>query len=237
MANKAEQALTRISHKRMNDPNVLIVVDKYVCGKTLKNVVGEWGYNIIGICTSSQEVLVRISKDKPDLILTDIKLESCDGIDLRQHLILQSDNLNLCIYFTAYASDSIVQRATMIASAMGCNINKHSAENRSADFESCFCRNFGIDAANNMVNQFAVQSIKVLLVDDQQIVLWGLEKLINSKQPRMEVIGTASNISDAKRLVIEKRPDILILNTFLNDIDCVNYIPDFSSNGNTRVVI
>uniref|UniRef100_UPI0025DE4204 helix-turn-helix transcriptional regulator n=1 Tax=Nitrosomonas sp. TaxID=42353 RepID=UPI0025DE4204 len=39
------------------------------------------------------------------------------------------------------------------------------------------------------------------------------------------------------RLVIEKRPDILILNTFLNDIDCVNYIPDFSSNGNTRVVI
>lgn len=237
MANKAEQALARISHKHMNDPNVLIVVDKYVSGKTLKNVVEEWGYNIIGICTSSQEVLVRISKDKPDLILTDIKLESCDGIDLQQHLILQSDNLNLCIYFTAYASDSIVQRATMIASAMGCNINKYSAENRSADFESCFCRHFGIDAANGVVNQFAVQSIKVLLVDDQQIVLWGLEKLINSKQPRMEVIGTASNISDAKRLVIEKRPDILILNTFLNDIDCVNYIPDFSSNGNTRVVI
>lgn len=237
MANKAERALARVSHKRMDDTNVLIVVDKYVSGKTLRNIVEEWEYNIIGICTSSQEALVRINKDKPDLILTDIELESCDGIDLSQPFFLQSGNFNLCIYFTAYASDLLVQRTTMTATAMGCNINKYSTENRSADFESCFCRHFGIDDANSIVNQFAVQSIKVLLVDDQQIVLWGLEKLINSKQPRMEVIGTATNISDAKRLVIEKRPDILILNTYLNDIDCVNYIPDFSNNGNTRVVV
>lgn len=237
MANKAEQALVRISHKHKNVINVLVIVDKYVSGKTLKNIAEEWEYNIIGICTSSQEALVRINKDKPDLILTDMELKNCDGIDLVQNLNLQSDNVNLCIYFTAYASDSLVQHISMIATAMGCSINKYDTEKRSADFESCFCQHFGINDTNSTVNQFAVQSIKVLLVDDQQIVLWGLEKLINSKQPRMVVIGTASNISDAKRLVIEKRPDILILNTYLNDIDCVNYIPDFSNNGNTRVVI
>lgn len=237
MANKAEQALVRISHKHKDDINVLVIVDKYVSGKTLKNIAEEWEYNIIGICTSSQEALVRINKDKPDLILTDMELKSCDGIDLAQNLNLQSDNVNLCIYFTAYASDSIVQHIKTIATAMGCSITKYGAEKRSSDFESCFCQHFEINDANSMANQFAVQPIKVLLVDDQQIVLWGLEKLINSKQPRMAVIGTASNISDAKRLAIEKGPDILILNTYLNDIDCVNYIPDFSSNGNTRVVI
>ena len=237
MANKAEQALVRISHKHNDDINVLVIVDKYVSGETLKNIAEEWEYNIIGICTSSPEALVRINKDKPHLIITDMELKSCDGIDLTQHLNLQSDNVNLCIYFTAYTSDSIVQHITMIATARGCSINKYGTEKRSADFESCLCRYFGIDDTNSKVNQFVVQPIKVLLVDDQQIVLWGLEKLINSKQPRMAVIGTASNISDAKQLTIEKRPDILILNTYLNDIDCVNYISDFSSNGITRVVI
>lgn len=53
----------------------------------------------------------------------------------------------------------------------------------------------------------------------------------------MEVVGTATNISDAKRLILEKKPDIVILNIYLDDIDCVNYIPDFASDGNTRVVI
>lgn len=64
-----------------------------------------------------------------------------------------------------------------------------------------------------------------------------MEKLINSEKPRMEVVGTATNISDAKRLILEKKPDIVILNIYLDDIDCVNYIPDFASDGNTRVVI
>jgi DNA-binding NarL/FixJ family response regulator len=236
MANRTDQVLARISHKRMGDAKVLIVVDKYVSGEILKNILAEWEYDVTGVCTSSQEALVRVKKDKPDLILTDMTLGDCDGIYLAQRLNLQSDDTNICIYFTAYASDLIVQRTMTIATAMGCNINKYSNGKNHANFESCFCQYYGIDKTKNLVKQFSVQPIKVLLVDDQQIVLWGLEKLIES-EPRMEVIGTATNISDAKQLVMEKQPDILILNIYLDDIDCVNYISDFSSNGNTRVVI
>ncbi|PSJ17357.1 response regulator transcription factor [Nitrosomonas supralitoralis] len=236
MANKAEHVIARIAHKRPDVTRVLVVVDKYVSGQTLKNLLQEWEYNITGICTSSQEALERINEDKPHLILTDIELNDCDGIYFTQHLNLQSDNSNLCIYFTAYASDSIVQRTTMLASAIGCDINKYNTEKQYADFESCFCQRLGIDITNN-VNLPAEQPIKVLLVDDQQIVLWGLEKLINSKHPRMEVIGTATNISDAKQLVVDKMPDIIILNIYLDEVECVKHIPFFSSEGNARVMI
>ena len=236
MANRTEQVLARISHKRMDDAKVLIVVDKYVSGKTLKNIFEEWGYDVTGVCTSSQEALVRVKKDKPDLILTDMTLDDCDGIYLAQQLNLQTDNTNICIYFTAYASDLVVQRTMTIATAMGCNINKYSSDKNYTDFETCFCQYYGIDKTQNLLKQLSVQPIRVLLVDDQQIVLWGLEKLIDSEL-RMEVVGTATNIPDAKRLVMEKQPDIIILNIYLDDIDCVSHIPDFSNNGNTRVVI
>ncbi|MBS0422867.1 MAG: response regulator [Proteobacteria bacterium] len=237
MTSKTEHVLARVSRREIDDTRVLIVVDKYVSGETLRNILDDWQYNIIGVCTSSQEAIVRVKKDKPDLILTDMELNDCDGIYLAQQLNLQTDNSNLCIYFTAYASDSIVQRTMTIATAMGCNINKDTTKKQYADFESCFCQYHGIDKFENQIKQLSVQPIRILLVDDQQIVLWGLEKLINGVKPRMEVVGVASSISDAKRLVLEKNPDILILNIYLDGADCVNYIPDFVGNGNTRVVI
>lgn len=236
MADRTEQVLVSMSHKRMDNAKVLIVVDKYVSGKTLKNILEEWRYDLIGVCISSQEALVRVRKDKPDLILTDMALDHCAGIYLAQQLNSQTDNTNICIYFTAYASNLIVQRTMTIATAMGCSINKYSNDKNYTDFESCFSQYYGIDKTQGLIKQLPVQPIRVLLVDDQQIVLWGLEKLIDSEL-RMEVVGTATNIPDAKRLVMEKQPDIIILNIYLDDIDCVSHIPDFSSNGSTRVVI
>ena len=125
----------------------------------------------------------------------------------------------------------------MNATALGCSINKCNTRKLYRNFESSFSQYHGIDQTMNLIQQPHVQPIRVLLVDDQQIVLWGLEKLIDNERPRMEVVGIATNISDAKRIVIEKQPDILLLNIYLDDIDCVNFIPDFTDNGNTRVVI
>lgn len=237
MTNKTERILARISHKRVGDTKVLIVVDKYISGKALKNMLEEWEYNITGVCTSGQEALVRVGKDKPDLVLTDMELSDCSGIHLVQQLNLKTDNSNLCIYLTAYATDLIVQRTMNIATTLGYSINRCNTERFHKNFESGFCQYYGIDQTMNCIQQSHVQPIRVLLVDDQQIVLWGLEKLIDSEKPRMEVVGIATNISDAKRIVIETQPDILVLNIYLDDIDCVNFIPDFTNNGSTRVVI
>lgn len=237
MANKAERVLARISHKRIGDTRVLIVVDKYISGKTLKNMLEEWEYSITGVCTSGQEALIRMKEDKPDLILTDIELSDCNGIHLAQQLNLQTDNSNLSIYFTAYATDLIVQRAINIATTLGHNINKCGTEKLHRNFESSFCQYYGIDQTTNLSKESTTQPIRVLLVDDQQIVLWGLEKLINSEKPRMEVVGIAMNISDARCIAAEKQPDIIILNISLDNTDCVNFIPDFANSGNTRIVV
>ncbi|MBX9895719.1 MAG: response regulator [Nitrosomonas sp.] len=237
MANKTERVVTRISHNsRFGETKILIVVEKYISGKTLKDMLEEWAYDITGICTSSQEALVRVKKDKPDLILTDMELNDCDGIHLAQQLNLQTDRSNLCIYFTAYASDLVIQRTMTIATALGHNISKAKGKDYS-DFESCFCQYHGIDKTKNMIAQFSMQQIRVLIVDDQQIVLWGLEKLINAEKPKMEVIGVATSIVDAKKIAIEKQPDVIVLNIFLNNIDCVSHIPEFANNGKTRVVV
>jgi DNA-binding NarL/FixJ family response regulator len=241
MTNKTEprHTLTRISHKRIGDIRVLIVVDKYISGKTLKNMLEEWGYSITGICISGQEALVRMKEDKPNLILTDIELSDCNGIHLaqQQQLNLQTDNFNLSIYFTAYTTDLIVQRTINIATALGYSISKCSTKKLHRNFESSICQYYGINQTTNFSKESTIQPIRILLVDNQQIVLWGLEKLINSEKPRMEIIGIAVNISDAKRIATEEKPDIIILNIYLDDSDCVNSIPDLINNRDTRVVI
>ena len=50
-------------------------------------------------------------------------------------------------------------------------------------------------------------SIRVLLVDDHPTVLWGLEKLIDSAKPAMEVVGTATNRADALAAAAQHQPD------------------------------
>ena len=47
--------------------------------------------------------------------------------------------------------------------------------------------------------------IKIMLIDDHRSVLWGLEKLIDSEKPRMEVVGTATNATDAMALLQTSR--------------------------------
>jgi DNA-binding NarL/FixJ family response regulator len=77
--------------------------------------------------------------------------------------------------------------------------------------------------------------IRILLVDDHQIVLLGLQKLIDDNKPNMEIVGSATNIADAKRLVAEKQPDILLLNIYLGDTECINFIPEFVENKRKRL--
>ena len=53
--------------------------------------------------------------------------------------------------------------------------------------------------------------IRVLLIDDHRTVLWGLEKLIDSARPRMQVVGTASNSDDGLTAAAAQRPDVVLL--------------------------
>jgi two-component system nitrate/nitrite response regulator NarL len=67
--------------------------------------------------------------------------------------------------------------------------------------------------------------IRIMLIDDHRSVLWGLEKLIGSAQPAMEVVGTATNSAEALSLIGSISPDVILIDLELDNENGVNIIP------------
>lgn len=70
------------------------------------------------------------------------------------------------------------------------------------------------------------EPIRVLLVDDHQTILWGLQQLIASRQPEMTVAGAATNAEDALQLARTLQPDVVLLDMDLGAADGVQLIPE-----------
>jgi DNA-binding NarL/FixJ family response regulator len=238
MTKKIELALKKNSHNKIEVPQILILIRNHIPGGDLKSILNGWEYEVTGIYNSKEIASLRMTIDKPDLILTDMTLDESDNICSDHRLNLPLENSNLCIYFTSYTTESIVRRAETLVSALDCRTNRGGSEKSRYYIDSDLNQDDdGIAEETRPAKRFPLNPIRVLLVDDQPIVLWGLENLINSQKPRMEIVGVAANIYAAKKLIMEKRPDILILNIFLDDDNCVSYISEFTNNGDTRIII
>jgi DNA-binding NarL/FixJ family response regulator len=57
--------------------------------------------------------------------------------------------------------------------------------------------------------------VRLLLVDDHQVVLDGLRSMLASQRDRIEVVGATTNPADALRLVEEESPDVVLLDVRL----------------------
>ncbi len=79
--------------------------------------------------------------------------------------------------------------------------------------------------------------IRVMLVDDHRSVLWGLEKLIDGDQPRMEVVGKATTCAAAIELASRTSPDVVVLDLDLGGENACEIIPVLVNGGGTRVLI
>jgi DNA-binding NarL/FixJ family response regulator len=55
------------------------------------------------------------------------------------------------------------------------------------------------------------QTIRVMIVENHQLILWGLNKLINEQRPFMEVAGIACNTADAISRAAHATPDVVLL--------------------------
>ena len=72
-------------------------------------------------------------------------------------------------------------------------------------------------------------SIRVLLADDHSVTLWGLGQLVDSAQPRMRVVGTASSCAALMSHPELPQTDVVLLDLGLSDanaIDCVRQLVD-----------
>jgi len=79
--------------------------------------------------------------------------------------------------------------------------------------------------------------IRVLLVDDHEHVLWGLTKLIDGEWPRMMVIGTAKTVSEASNAMEERRPDVVVLDIYLDGVSSLDHLPRMLQAGHAQVVV
>ncbi len=75
------------------------------------------------------------------------------------------------------------------------------------------------------MNILTDKTIRVLLIDDHRSVLWGLEKLIESQQPRMQVIGKFTSFAEASTVLEKLQPDIILLDLDLGVEHGIDVIP------------
>jgi two-component system response regulator YesN len=78
---------------------------------------------------------------------------------------------------------------------------------------------------------------KVLLVDDELIILSGLKFLINWKSIGCEIIDTASNGQEALKIIEEKSPDIVICDINLPVFDGIEVLRQCNNLGKNTVFI
>lgn len=81
------------------------------------------------------------------------------------------------------------------------------------------------------------QPIRVMLVDDHHTMLWGLTKLIESENPRMNVVGTAATCDEALVKVGLLQPDVILLDLDLDGTNAVQLIPGLLENSACNILI
>lgn len=79
--------------------------------------------------------------------------------------------------------------------------------------------------------------IRVMLVDRHRIVLWGLQQLIEAKNPNMEVVATAVDCASALTLAGTTQPDVVVLDADLLRADCPADIPTLINGHDARVLV
>jgi two-component system, NarL family, nitrate/nitrite response regulator NarL len=79
--------------------------------------------------------------------------------------------------------------------------------------------------------------IRIMLVDDHRSVLWGLERLIESEKPRMQVVAKATKCAEAVELAAKVSPDVIVLDLDLAGENGSEIIQTLVDGRRTRVLI
>ena len=82
-----------------------------------------------------------------------------------------------------------------------------------------------------------IAPIRVLLADDHQTVLWGLEQLIQSAAPRMTVVGQVSSRAALFEILRHTTADLVLLDLDLGGSCALDFIPDVIGQSLARVLI
>jgi two-component system, NarL family, nitrate/nitrite response regulator NarL len=79
--------------------------------------------------------------------------------------------------------------------------------------------------------------IRVFLIDDHRSILWGLERLIDSGKPAMQVVGTATNCVEALKVLEKAAPDVILLDIDLGEQSGIDSISELIGKSNRKVLV
>jgi DNA-binding NarL/FixJ family response regulator len=79
--------------------------------------------------------------------------------------------------------------------------------------------------------------IRVFLIDDHRTILWGLEKLIESGNPGMRVVGTATSYTAAAKLLEQATPDVIVLDLDLGQESGLDAIPKLLATCKAKILV
>lgn len=79
--------------------------------------------------------------------------------------------------------------------------------------------------------------IRVMLVDDHKTMLWGLERLIESARPPMEVVGTASSPEEMLEQASLTAPEVILLDLDLGGRNATEDLPHLLERTQAHVLV
>jgi len=102
--------LTKFPSLYKHDTSVLIVEDEIVLAMGMEYSLEEFGYEVTGIVTTADSAIEHAEKNKPDIILMDIKLKGeKSGIDAAK-LIWSYYKIPI-VFLTSYSDDKTIKKA------------------------------------------------------------------------------------------------------------------------------
>lgn len=85
--------------------------------------------------------------------------------------------------------------------------------------------------------QHAQAPIRIFIIDDHPTIIWGLERLIESEQPRMVVVGKATESAPAMPLIEETQPDVVLLDLDLGKENGLDTIPELLKRSTAKILV
>ncbi len=88
---------------------VLIAEDEPIVRMDLRELLESQGYQVIGEASDGQSAIDIARKEKPDVIIMDIRMPGMDGIEAAK--ILTEEEIAPLIFLTAYSDRELVEKA------------------------------------------------------------------------------------------------------------------------------
>jgi CheY-like chemotaxis protein len=100
----------------MAKPGILVVEDEEILALDLKMIIEDSGWRLTGIVSSGEDAINGMRKNRPDLVLMDIKLEGgMDGIEAAEKIREEFD-IPL-VFITGNVDRNTVERAKKVGPA------------------------------------------------------------------------------------------------------------------------